>query len=43
MTNYAWAVLENIAIMLLVVIGIYWTRTGWPLALLMFINFPRSV
>lgn len=42
MSNYAWAVLENIVIMVLVVIGIHWTNTGWPLALLLLINFPRK-
>jgi hypothetical protein len=42
MTNYAWAVLENIVIMVLVVIGIHWTQTGWPLALLFLINTARS-
>lgn len=42
MTDYAWAVIENIVIMALVVIGIHWTHTGWPLFLLFLINFPRS-
>ncbi|CAE6811254.1 hypothetical protein R69746_05630 [Paraburkholderia aspalathi] len=42
MSDYAWAVIENIVIMVLVSIGIYWTATGWPLALLIFINVPRS-
>lgn len=42
MSDYAWSVLENIVIMVLVVIGIHWTGTGWPLALLLLINFVRT-
>ena len=34
-----WSVIENIAIYVLVVAGIVWSRTGWPLFLLLFVNF----
>jgi hypothetical protein len=39
MTNYAWSVIENIVIMILIVVGIHWTGTGWPLALLLLANY----
>jgi hypothetical protein len=36
--NLKWAIIENIAIYVLVIIGIIWSRTGWPLLLLLFVN-----
>jgi hypothetical protein len=37
-----WGIIENIVIYVLVIGGIIWSRTGWPLALLMFVNTRMS-